>query len=327
MAVLSSTPNLLEQGRKTLGFPTQSSFRKFLALSIPFTLFILLNSPYLSLSYGFCGPSKNTLRAGSCYWFQHPTQRRYNLALRVHLFALLPAGLLSIPQFIPKLRYRYPALHRWSGRLSFGLAVPGVLSVLFFMDRSFGGGLDVQSSSVFLGGMTLWAVGKAWMTAREKRFEEHKRWATRAWVWLGCIVTHRGVMGVFALYISLVASGPKLAATVSCPEVWEMVRHDHGTGLAARVAWERYEMCGEFGAGNGTRSEGVYGIVYGDLMSQRPEEKAAALRLVFGPAFWVAIVCHVAATELYFGRKGASGRRAGKAMDGVEVEGKGVKSL
>lgn len=110
-----------------------------------------------------------------------------------------------------------------------------------------------------------------------------------------------------------------------------MVRHDYGTGAEARAAWQRYGTCGPFfeGGTNGTRDEGAYGIVYGDLLSARPEEKAAALRLVFGPAFWVAIVCHVAATELYLGRKGAGDERAaaGRAMDGMEGEGKGLKTL
>ncbi|KAI4120664.1 MAG: hypothetical protein LQ338_006853, partial [Usnochroma carphineum] len=297
-----------------------------LALSIPFIIFIAASSPHLDVANGLCGPHKNTLRAGQCYWYTHPILKRYNLSLSIHLAAILPAGLLAILQFIPKLRQRCPAFHRWAGRLSLCLSIPGILSVPFLLDRSFGGGLDTRSSATLLCGITLWAVIKAWTSARARKFEEHRRWATRAWMWLGCIVTHRAVMGMFAMYVSL--AGPKLAASIPCPEVWNMVDNGYETGLDQYIAWSDYPTCSGMAA-NGMMEE-RYGLVYGDFLSSKPEEKVAALHLAFGPAFWVAILIHVAATEIYLGRKGGKGLRSIRLDDAMErtaqlVNGKGAK--
>lgn len=270
----------------------------------------------------------NTLRAGQCYWYTHPTEKRYGLSLAIHLAAIMPAGVLAILQFIPRLRQRYPFYHRWGGRLSFGLAIPGILSVPFLLDRAFGGGLDTRSSATLLCGLTMWAVTKAWTTARARQFDQHRRWATRAWMWLGCIVTHRAVIGMFAAYSSL--AGPKLAASIPCPQVWAMIENVYGTGLDAQVAWSDYPTCvGLTTASNGTVE--TFGLVYGDFLSGKPEEQAAALYLAFGPAFWVAILIHVTATEVYLKRDGGrrlQGKRLASRLEGPaqSVDGKEMKT-
>jgi hypothetical protein len=174
----------------------------------------------------------------------------------------------------------------------------------------------------------MWAVTKAWMSAKSRKFELHRRWATRAWMWLGCIVTHRAVVGMFATYASL--AGPKLAASIPCPQVWNMIENGYGKTLNAQVAWSEYPTCSGL-ASNGTAEE-RYGLVYGDFLSSRPEEKAAALHLAFGPALWVAILIHVAATEFYFGRNGGKGVKSKGLADGMEgsaesANGKEVKAL
>lgn len=58
--------------------------------------------------------------------------------------------------------------------------------------------------------------------------------------------------------------------------------------------------------------------MYGDFLSSKPEEKVAALHLAFGPAFWVAILIHVAATEIYLERNGGKGVKGTKLADGME---------
>lgn len=135
-------------------------------------------------------------------------------------------------------------------------------------------------------------------------------------------------MGAFAAYVSLNAQ--KLVTAIPCPEVWTMVENEYGPGLEAQVAWSKYPACSGF-ASNGTGEE-RHGLVYGDLLNGKLEEKAAALHLVFGSAFWVAIVIHVAATEIYFGRKGGRGTLGRRPTDGTEgpgqlVDDKGVKTL
>lgn len=130
-------------------------------------------------------------------------------------------------------------------------------------------------------------------------------------MWLGCIVTHRGVTGIFAIYTSL--AGPKLAASIPCPEIWNMIENTYGKSLNAQLAWAGYSTCSGL-ALNETVVE-RYGLVYGDILSAKPEEKVASLHLAFGPAFWVAILIHVAATEIYLGR------RSGKGVKGKDFAG------
>ncbi|KAL8873423.1 MAG: hypothetical protein Q9174_001118, partial [Haloplaca sp. 1 TL-2023] len=60
-----------------------------------------------------------------------------------------------------------------------------------------------------------------------------------------------------------------------------------------------------FVMGNQMTSEVVvsnegYGLVAPDFLNGAPEEKAAAIYIAFAPAFWVAILLHVAGTELLF---------------------------
>ena len=97
-----------------------------------------------------------------------------------------------------------------------------------------------------------------------------------------------------------------------------MIEIGHGKRMNAELAWSEYPTCSGL-VSNGTAEE-RYGLVYGDLFSSKPEEKVAALHLAFGPAFWVAILIHVAATELYLRRNG------GKEVEGERLTG-GMEKL
>lgn len=169
-------------------------------------------------------------------------------------------------------------------------------------------------------------------------------------MWLGCIVTHRAVIAGFAAYASL--AGPRLRASIPCPQIWGMVENAYGV-WDRQVVWaERYAgMCSPletagvvqglgFVMGNETTmGAGVsgerYGLVATDFLNGAPEEKAAALYLAFGPAFWVAILIHVVGTELWFRSKdgdkkalaGKDSLSSGKETAVTAVGEKGVKSL
>lgn len=78
-----------------------------------------------------------------------------------------------------------------------------------------------------------------------------------------------------------------------------------------------------------------YGLVSTDFLNGAPEEKAAALYLAFGPAFWVAILIHVVGTEVWFrwkdgDKKALMGKDSlgyGKETAVTTVSGKVVKTL
>ena len=134
-------------------------------------------------------------------------------------------------------------------------------------------------------------------------------------------------MGILAMYTSLV--GQRLAASIPCPQIWNMIENVHKDSLEAHLAWSRYSMCAD---STPTVSGERYGLVYGDFLSSRPEEKVAALHLAFGPAFWVAIWIHVVATEFYLKRN--EGKRLQNTLSAGRTErlakvvgGKGLETL
>lgn len=109
-----------------------------------------------------------------------------------------------------------------------------------------------------------------------------------------------------------------------------MIENGYAKRLNAQLAWSEYPTCSGF-ASNATVEE-RYGLVYGDFFGSKPEEKVAALHLAFGPAFWVAILIHVAATEIYLGRNGGKEVKRNGLDDGMEdsvrsANDKGVKAL
>lgn len=94
---------------------------------------------------------------------------------------VLLAGAL---QLWPALRARWPALHRWTGRLYLSLGMVLALGGLVMLWVYEGG---VGSFSMKLGTSfnALLIVGFAWLawrTARQRRFVEHRRWALRLWL-------------------------------------------------------------------------------------------------------------------------------------------------
>lgn len=64
----------------------------------------------------------------------------HSLGINTHIFASAAALLLGPPQFSHPLRVRWPTLHRWAGRVYFGVAVlPGGAAGLYMSYFAFGG--------------------------------------------------------------------------------------------------------------------------------------------------------------------------------------------
>ena len=108
----------------------------------------------------------------------------------------------------PVLRRRWPALHRWSGRVFLGLG--GLLAVsgiwLTVVRETY---LSVISAvAILLNGVLVLAFAVlAWRRARQRRYIEHRAWAFRAFmaisgVWflrvglMGWILINRGPVGM-----------------------------------------------------------------------------------------------------------------------------------
>lgn len=112
--------------------------------------------------------------------------------LLVHA-AFAGAALLLVPlQLLPALRRRR-AIHRWIGR-SYGVAV--------VLAGSAGLGLSVGTTAGPIAGAGfgllavtwLYVTGQGWLTARARRFDEHRAWMIRSFALTFAAVTLRAYM-------------------------------------------------------------------------------------------------------------------------------------
>ncbi|WP_286829673.1 MULTISPECIES: DUF2306 domain-containing protein [Kordiimonas] len=105
-------------------------------------------------------------------------------------------------QFFNRLRARAPKLHRWVGRT---YVTACMLSAVGGIWLGFGSDAGVVAQVGFLGLGVAWVVttGYGFLTARARRFQDHKRWMTRSFALTFAAVTLRlylplslGVMGL-----------------------------------------------------------------------------------------------------------------------------------
>jgi len=107
-----------------------------------------------------------------------------------HVAGAATALLIGWLQFLPSVRRRWPAAHRWTGRLYvLGCLEGGIAGLVLAFGASTG---PIASAGFALLAM-LWIVVTAlgWRTAMERRFDEHRRWMIRSWALTLAAVTLR----------------------------------------------------------------------------------------------------------------------------------------
>jgi len=106
-----------------------------------------------------------------------------NAALFSHV---IPAALLSVGgiiQLLPMVRRKYPAVHRWNGRMFLSLGLMGALSGLYLTWIRDARLSNVGSLGITLNGiLIIVAVVFAWRYAMAKQFDIHMRWAIHTFI-------------------------------------------------------------------------------------------------------------------------------------------------
>lgn len=128
---------------------------------------------------------------------EHITQRR--LAFILHISASPIALGLGLFQFLPKLRAKRPAIHRWTGRLYVATVLIGGLAGLILavgsLERpvaAFGFGI---LAVIWLG-----ITGQAIRMAMAGRIVEHRRWMIRSYALTFAAVTLRLFLPLFFIF-------------------------------------------------------------------------------------------------------------------------------
>ena len=106
-----------------------------------------------------------------------------NAALFSHV---IPAALLSVGgiiQLLPIVRRKFPAVHRWNGRMFLTLGLLGALSGLYLTWVRGARLSDLGSLGISINGvLIIVAVVFAWRYATAKQFDLHMRWAIHAFL-------------------------------------------------------------------------------------------------------------------------------------------------
>ncbi len=129
----------------------------------------------------------------------HPEMQRVfesqRLGILTHIFCSSLAVLLGPVQFVPGFRRRWPAAHRWIGRVYLGVGVLiGGIAALYMSAFAFGG---IVSTIGFAALSLAWLYtgARAYATARARNFAAHRRWMIRNFALTLAAVTIRIGLG------------------------------------------------------------------------------------------------------------------------------------
>jgi hypothetical protein len=112
------------------------------------------------------------------------------LGLEIHITASALAMLLGPFQFLKLLRSRFPAVHRWTGRIYVSACLVGGVAGATVALYSAGG---LPAGLGFLSLAILWlaSTAMAWISAMRRDFGSHERWMIRSFALTLAAVTLR----------------------------------------------------------------------------------------------------------------------------------------
>jgi len=98
--------------------------------------------------------------------------------IAVHAAGAATALLVGGFQFLPAVRRRRP-LHRWLGRTYAVGCLVGALAALILAPTATAGPV-ASAGFAILGVLWIWFTVQGWRTARDRRFDAHRRWMIRS---------------------------------------------------------------------------------------------------------------------------------------------------
>lgn len=155
------------------GWFAATAFGQFL-----FAAFVLLHYYPPTLAGDFAAWNERALITGHV-----PGDTAGNRQFALHVLAAAAMTLLGLVQLVPAVRRRWPALHRWSGRLFLGLATVLSLGGLWLVWVR-GSYLTLNGAlAITADGLLILACGfMAWRTASRRDLATHRRWALRTFI-------------------------------------------------------------------------------------------------------------------------------------------------
>ncbi|KAJ3497700.1 hypothetical protein NLG97_g1707 [Lecanicillium saksenae] len=266
-----------------IGFTKGYNFILWFIFSGAMLGFCLARMMYLDFYGVFCSPDsngQNHAAAGECYWYT--TYNVYLIGIKLHLYAIIPAGALACLQFVPIIRHKLILFHRINGYLALLLGLIGVVGAIIIAPVAFGGDLAIRGAVGVLAIMFVGSLSLAYYYIKRLRIDQHRAWMLRAWFYAGSIITVRFIMVIAAIIIS---SGDGKGGYFQPKLCRELASYLNSTALL-----QGYPECTSLDA---------WVLVKADLTAEGLEHQSAALDVSFGMATWMAVAIHAIGVEFY----------------------------
>ena len=164
--------------------PSQRSAR---ALSIAATAWYtpVLLGQWIFVAYIFYAYGWPILEGNIVAWNDHlsqayvPGRSLGNASVAVHLGLAVIIHFFGPLQLVQQVRSRFPTFHRWSGRVFVLCVVIVVAAGAYMLVVREIGAWTLRAGFIVQGLFILWFAWQAVRHARERKFTEHMRWATR----------------------------------------------------------------------------------------------------------------------------------------------------
>ncbi|KAK4956609.1 hypothetical protein LTR10_006136 [Elasticomyces elasticus] len=217
------------------------------------------------------------------YYFEQP----YMTGLQLHLYTILPAGLLVVLQFTPVIRHTAILFHRLNGYLVIMLSLISSVGAIIILPHAFGGDFATQTFGGTMVVSTTIAYIMAYTNIKLLQIDQHRAWMIRGWAYFSVVVTIRLIQVIASLIISKMASNQWLVAR-PCKQINFI--------LGPESTLQSYPDCAFYY--NGTNPDQQV-VVSAGFPNGNPAEIAAALGITFGGAGWLGLVIHAFFAELY----------------------------
>ncbi|KAK2809690.1 hypothetical protein FQN50_003534 [Emmonsiellopsis sp. PD_5] len=261
-----------------LGFSKPYNTTLFCIFAFPFFLFALSQALDYLLSNGL---RTGNVIPGEMYWFR---QGRGRLGISLHLATVLPFGMLSMPQFSPALRRKWPAFHRINGRISLLLFLVSSIGALMIADTSFGGAFDMQVMVIILTMVSTISGALAYHSIYRMQLDEHRAWILRTMFYIGVILTARPLIFLGAVFVSKLGTYQNIWPCEMIDWTWRA--YEAGDYLLS------YPECA---SPNATRA-----IVTANLFSEYdPAAIGASFQIPGSASFMLALIWHAVGVEVY----------------------------
>jgi uncharacterized membrane protein len=123
-----------------------------------------------------------------------------NAILFAHVLPAIWLSAAGVLQLLPWIRARFPAAHRWNGRVFLLLAIAGACTGLYLTWVRGSRLSDIGAIGIsFNGVLIVPAAVLAWYYARRKNWAVHQKWAIRTFILVSGVWTFR--LGLMAWYV------------------------------------------------------------------------------------------------------------------------------